>query len=1148
MTPRPTPLAAKSRPLSAIYIGPSSSTCTSTPPSLPDLPEPLSPLSSSSGLPSPPATNSTGSGSAGDNEGVNSGSLRQRTGSRPNSNPDMSNGNYGRRYSRSRSRPAFTDDEDDGSDRENDEDNTARLSGGRRASSATPNDNASALQRVKNLAQRNRMVLDKLSSMSRLSSPVPSSQSRSPMTPASAGSSSSSSRPPSAVPRPQSASNPLPANGRYPEPSHSGSETERESQRFSTYSYPSSEDLSATPPTHPNFGAPPPLRERRISAPASPAKGTRPLRDRDRGPSPGPSRTPKKRRSVAADEIYRTFKQEDDQDVTTAALAAVASSRRSPTGSSGKRNRQPLPREFRERDRRSLDGKSNGESSTPYPHSDRNSPTSPRASRTNLSTVQTSPRRPGSVRYSTVRELTRKHQTRWLSEDLSTPGDGEDEAHKTPSHSNGPIGTRQGHRGGSSDAMLLSSGGRSLVSEGLRAAGLTRRHDLSDDPFSGGDNVPISPRRTKSTGNSSVAHGDWEPSPGVSRGVGSSSRVTEGPPNGSHYEPRTPAPSSQRSSHRNGYSAGLSRPGTSMAALHHENGDLPPPRPTPSLRPQKSSYSLAEREKVTSPRTQDGYAQHSSDRAYSSPFAAYRPSPIAQLPPGTSPGPSRDSNAEHRRLMLEALGMFESHLQRLPSMGHTTTNTIPELFQNAQHVVHALDKLNGMLKSGTNRALEAQIEAEVADTGESGDMAELWRSVGSEHRESLRASDDIVRYMTGFLLGVGKVIRETSALHGQQQHLRTMSLDDEAARRTPSDVTPASSTGGPNGRKSRETRRSWDPRELRESASRLSSRERSHVRPGSSLLMKGSATSSSEGRSVAEAVGEQTPQTVRNVSHLGASSSIRRLYITRDQRATPEALAPIKTSFNAQDSPGNYEPSPTPTSRTSHSAISERTRALPPVAVPPSLSTLPSESLLNRSDTSASERSSRRKVSNNSNITVRAEPSAFTSVIKPPNATTALTTHTVSMLGSPAEIDQYPQPSPQAITRSESSNSARSNGVTFSRPSTVSMSTLSGVQHRDERTGRLHVLSKSNPPPPDDEPPVRLALAPAMLNSPMSGSETERPESWRRTIATRPRASIDSQRGMDSIEEVRGSGRTATMSGSLGRKERRRTITEIFQR
>jgi len=162
-------------------------------------------------------------------------------------------------------------------------------------------------------------------------------------------------------PRPQSASNPLPANGRRFDPSHSGSETERESQPFSSHSYPSSDDLSATPPSAPpDFRAPVPLRERRISAPASPAKANRTQRDREKGPSPGPSRSPRKRLSLASsvDESHRHTRQvDDDDDVTAAALAAVASSRRSPTGSGGKKNRQPLPKEFRDRDRRGSDVK-----------------------------------------------------------------------------------------------------------------------------------------------------------------------------------------------------------------------------------------------------------------------------------------------------------------------------------------------------------------------------------------------------------------------------------------------------------------------------------------------------------------------------------------------------------------------------------------------------------------------------------------------------------------------------------------------------------------------------------------------------------------------------------------------------------------------
>lgn len=55
----------------------------------------------------------------------------------------------------------------------------------------------------------------------------------------------------------------------------------------------------------------------------------------------------------------RRYDYEDDgnaEDVTTAALAAVASSRRNPSNSN-RRTRNPLPREFRDKDRRSMDGK-----------------------------------------------------------------------------------------------------------------------------------------------------------------------------------------------------------------------------------------------------------------------------------------------------------------------------------------------------------------------------------------------------------------------------------------------------------------------------------------------------------------------------------------------------------------------------------------------------------------------------------------------------------------------------------------------------------------------------------------------------------------------------------------------------------------------
>ncbi|KAI0631968.1 hypothetical protein C8Q77DRAFT_1218535 [Trametes polyzona] len=1100
MTPRPV-LAPKSRPLSAIFIG----SAGSTPPALPDLPEPPSPSTSSnaSGLPSPPATNSTGSGSVGEGS-TNAGSLRHRTPSSKSSS-DMSGGSGDRSYGYNKKRGSSLDDDEEQDENENDEDHTARLSDDRRRSfPKAASDNQAALQRVKNLTQRNRMVLDKLSSISR-GSPVPSNHSRSPMSPPAAGSSSSS-----ATSSSRSVSNGS-SNGRRREPQLSGSETERESQHPSNYS--ESSDGRPTTPLYPpsafpDIRAPASVRQRRISAPPSPGKVGRSTRDRDRAPSPGPSRTTRKRVSTAlsVDEGYEQYRSDED-DVTAAALAAVASSRRSP-GSSGKKPRQPLPREFMER--KSSDEKSYVEPATPHRHTARNelgraSP-SPRKNRVVASDPPASPRRLGQSRYSTVRELTRKHQTRWMSEDLSSPSrENHDESFEG---ANGGMGRRQGHRAGSSE-------GRSLIGEGLRAAGLTKRRDEDVFMAANGDIQAIPPRRTRSTGNSSVVAGATSNGSPEQGRENRSNWVEEGV--GPPRDPKTPL---NRFPDRRPQSGMAARPGTSMAALHHESHDPAPPRTAPpALRSYRSTYTLPTRV------VDDLQAQFGHERATSSPFASHRPS--------TAQGGGRDNNAEHRRLMFESLSMFESQLSRLPPMGQTTTSTIPEVFQSAQHLVHAMDKLNGLLKDGTNRALEAQIDAELADFKDGVDLVELWREVGAEHRENLRVSDEIVRNMTGFLLGVGKILRDATS-YGGQQHLRTLSLDEDVVRRGTPEV-PASSGRDSDGRRSRETRRSWEPgKETNRLLTRLSSLERSGTRsrPGSSM-MRSSATSSSEGRSSSDAANDGTPATLRQSAPVNAATSVaRRLYAPRDRG---EAAAPLVTSLSSDDLLADYEPSPTPISRQSHAILPER--RLPPLAVPPSLPTLPSESLLSRSNTSATDKTSRRKISSSSIVTVRAEPSTFVPVIKPSNPTTAVTTHTVS--ASP-ETSRTPFP----MLRSESGSSARSNGVTFSRPAAMSVSsTLSGLQQQHERGARSRTVSNTSSVA--DNQTVVLA-PPAPISSSTSGSESERETRWK-TLSSRPRASLDSNRSGESPIDAADRS-LATVSYSAARKERRRTITEIFQR
>lgn len=187
MTPRSSVALKQQRPLSAIYIGSIGSTSSSTPPDLPRLPEPpVSPGGSSnasaSGLPSPPATNSTGSGSVGDDGTAHAGSQRERSSTqRPHvasaimydeSPKDLIRSNsvasknkpFSHRKAHSVASSGLADEEDDLHDNENDEDATARFDSlsrrrsGRVMSPPRAEDHSSALQRVKSLTERNRMV------------------------------------------------------------------------------------------------------------------------------------------------------------------------------------------------------------------------------------------------------------------------------------------------------------------------------------------------------------------------------------------------------------------------------------------------------------------------------------------------------------------------------------------------------------------------------------------------------------------------------------------------------------------------------------------------------------------------------------------------------------------------------------------------------------------------------------------------------------------------------------------------------------------------------------------------------------------------------------------------------------------------------
>ncbi|KAG2046586.1 hypothetical protein BDR06DRAFT_964945 [Suillus hirtellus] len=1107
MTPRPL-ISSSRRPLSAIFLG-SLPPKEQVIPNFSEPPESPSAVSSSSGLPSPPATNSTGSGSTGDNKSTTAGSLRQRPASYAGS-VNMTHRNYDTPSISEKSSRNIDDDDDDENDYSNEEDDTARLD--RSHAIKSPNENLMALQRVKSLAERNRMALNKLSSFSRTPSPANSRISRSPLPPIHASSSSSSS---SAASRISSHSRSAPTTRQYDgapqyDSALSGSETERESQRALTPSYSnshsnsrsygsSSPERSLTPPPSTS------TRERRISAPASPV--------RSRQSSPAPSHTPRKRVSIAG--ALSVSRDNASYDVTNAALAAVASSRRSPTGtgSVNRRSRQPLPREFRDGDRvRTLDGRTSIEPMTPHHNSHQdsytsNANTSHKTSYANAN-PQYSPRGARANLPSTVRELTRRHQTRWLSDDISSLPES---------------GRRQTQRGGSAESTL-GAGGR-LAGEGLRAAGIGMRNvtQANDDVFAHSNGSHVSLRRARTAGSSTHRTVEWEDEDRVaddrSRASGSSgTRLSEGagPSARPHLSSDPSRASSTLSVERDsrGGRVASSRPATSMAEFYHgEDGGAG--RGAAFLLRSRRQYSGIERQPSGAspgirplPPQQVPAAPTPPDRSRSGTLTRRH---TTMTPLGNGSVSSHQQSAEHTQLMLESLKMFENILSRLPNQ----SASVPDLFRSAETIVLASEKLNALLRTGTNRALEQQIDAEMDDES-SGKIptGEIWRRVGGEYRESLRVSDEVVRTITGFLLGVGKIVKEASAGHlndPEPQHSRSGPGDD-VSRRTP-EIDRSSNRSRLDGRRSVESRRSWEP-----SASTADSSRR--------LTGRGEGTVARPPSSSDFDPDQDQPSSSRNPLPLPPLplSATRRLFTPREQRdrqMTSNALASHNISSDVVDLSLEYEPSPTPAAR---GVLAGRQKPLPSLAIPPPLPTLPSESLMGRLTSNSLDKSNNRKPSTTSAATIRGIP------LPSANPTTAVTAHTVS---------NSPENSTFPLSRVDSKDSVRSS-VTFSRPSEVSLSALQQQHSRDEAR-RKAITSSSNT---EEDTTVPPAPSPAQVRSPLSGSETER-DTRRRTFGSRAaRMSLDSIR--DERDGNNGSSQSRTVAIPSQRRERRRTVTEVF--
>ncbi|KAF7299942.1 hypothetical protein HMN09_01001900 [Mycena chlorophos] len=876
----------------------------------------------------------------------------------------------------------------------------------------------------------------------------------------------------------------------------SGSETERD-------------DVPST--SRPTTPLPAPgTRQRLISAPASPQKH---LTAAGAGSTRSPRRSRVSNLSLSSRHPDDEGPPSSPEDITRAALAAVASARRTPTGTarytggsrmspttgSGKR-RQPLPREW-------ATGSSNGRFSAEPPTSPPQHDTSPNKrhslagstasmsssasfsqgsrhahsnSTSSTSTIGSTVQ--GRERASTVRDLAaRKHQSRqWLSEDMSVTSpngiaDRERERERE---------RRQSLRGGSAESAL--GAGRSLIGEGLRAAGLASGRDRERDLFS--------PQEQRTP-----ARVEW-----ADGGTGTRSQSRQG----------------------TGTAAAHSRAATSMADYHSarrrddvDDFGAPDSPRAPALRTYRSSAHVLDSASRSGAGSALGRRERDRDRGGS----VERDDDLRTAP---SPGPygsvRRQTNGgsmsqhEHTRLMQESLTMFDGHLARVVDAGASSRSTT-DLARHAQVVVNAAERLNAILRAGTAKALEEQIDAEVSDAPGANEAAELWRRVGGEWRDGLRVSDELVRGVTGFLLDVGRVVRDFSG-DGR---------GSEEGRR--------SASPGPDGRRSSASRNSWEAREGRESA--LAIRDRERDRPSSVL------------------------NTRLDPPARTATPASRRLLTPREQRELQAAGAIVASDSQETVQPSKYEPSPTPAPRkqTTQAATmgSAGGRTLPPLSIPKPLPTLPSEGAASRATpttttttlrrnqstgdkppvTPAGNSSQRRKTLTSG--TVRASGSGLHPSMTTP--TTALTPHTVS--NSPMTFPSLSRNDSDPASRS--ANRSRTNTVTFSRPSTVALAGLQ-VQHERDRQRTISNGGGADP------------------NAHSSGSERDRAREAaavaERADLTRKRSTIASKQSssrmsLDAADP--GPSHAADRSAAAGlsllntggvanKRERRRTVTDIW--
>ncbi|CAE6520497.1 unnamed protein product [Rhizoctonia solani] len=1087
------------RPLSAIFLGNGER----APGTLSQLQTSNSGVEGGSGLPSPPATNSTAS--------TGKESLPKRVRKTSIAFATVKSMLTGERVRKPR--------HDDGDELIEDEDHTARFSGATASNSSDGNESvilgrstsigarsasSGGNERVKSLADRNRMVLDKLSSISsaassRIHSPAPNdrvpltastlrSRAVSPMPPTSntlfppksngsnagsspRGSHASLSSPNSRYARDAELDTPsfssrVQSSDRQIRNSEDSSARDRDrlyaSQRAPPSSYSTSTDGSTS-------------GMRREGSVRVSFSRSRPEMDVDEFGMNRSSHAPQSQSQSQSNSRQRAYSSEsDDRSITPPADASrrlaieqtsggrgrrisinepdvsptkprgeplrtraaagtlgrqrnsteiiertVAAARKSPV-----RTRGALPSEFRsntegkrsswDAKRFSLDGRRTYSRAA-------NSPELPRRDSANR-TLPAS----GS-RAATVRETSRRAHSRWASEDASGEGD------------TGTTRPRYERRGGSIESPIIP-GGRSVVGESLKAAGIAPRRDTND-------------YLNRSTDNRESI--DWEVEQlrnGIARvGVGDNQiREEEDDEEEEEEESTTPG---KRPTGRPVQTIVTSRPGTSSG--DYEDGPRTAP---PALRQYRSNTGLI---------TPSGSGTVRERGAT----------------PVTPAALVSAASTEHIRLMHESFAMFESNLARLEATN--PGGGVSETLQNADVVVQAAQSLNRMLRESAARALTEQIESEVEDRDSR--EVDIWKIAGADFRDAVKVSDELVRSMTNLLLGVGRVVKDHGDEAGRSGRISTSGRISAEGSRTGRMSTEGvrsgrmSADGGlRNGRMSAEGVR----------GNRLIEEDRRNVETRRSLDSDAWRASNREPTRLHDPLRPQTSMSLIREQRRDSPLDSNPLRQSTSRRFFPSQTSSPATGPGDGDSSFGTDTYETPSPATRHiphNGEHHRERFL---SIPPTLSAVPSESLVPQ----ASKNPGMTRRPRISVGTVRASAPFPTPTAAP--APTQLSTATATGNGSPEK-------------RSVSYTVSRSGGV----------AAMVGLRSDHQHHARKRTISAADPidveymSPTDDID---------------EGSPTQR-------ITTRnPRASVEF------------SGNDGTVSGLEKERKSRRRATELF--